>query len=361
LEVPYGKLALRYGLEGFRDQTDTVSTGSAGASADGSVWFSGTNPVGERTLASGFSEATFTHDTWLEISAGGRYDHYDLSGLSSVRYCRKPVIIRGRLTCANVDWVYRETDVEQSDGRFSPTATLAITPVTGLQLFGKYSEGYRPGTLAETVLGGAHIGNLFYYAPNPDLKPEQSQTWEAGANLLYNDVLKDGDKFRMKAVYFDRTMRDFIALGQVSGDPFGTGLQTSFFQYVNLLGDTEMKGVEIEANYEARDFYIGASFTYNNALYAQDYNVNPWGNATGNPTGLIYYLFVAPEYKFTVDAGIRMLDEHLTLGVRVTHIVPSEQIGLNSITYAPSEYTTLDLYGSCKSNSERFAFAAAPA
>lgn len=364
-DIGKGELTLHYGAEAFLDKGSTDVNNYDEDDADNLWWFTGTAPIGERWLTSTFANAKYEYD-WLAVSAGGRYDWYKITGDTSVyggtqtvanpRECR---IYRANGTCL-VYWptTYTTTttiydvNVDQSGGKFSPEAMIAVKPVEGIQIFGKYAEGFRPGTLSETLLGGAHIGNLFYYAPNGNLDPETSRTWEAGVNLSYDDVLTAGDSFRMKAVYFDKTVQDFIALGLISGSsPVEGGNSQTYYAYTNLTGDTKLRGVEIEANYDTGRYYLGGSFTYTKGDYSSTYNQDPWGTgAASSGDGTIYYLFVPPEYKFTADMGARFFDEKLLLGARVTHIVPSEQKGLNAVAYAPDTYTTLDLYGSYKFN-----------
>jgi hemoglobin/transferrin/lactoferrin receptor protein len=221
-----------------------------------------------------------------------------------------------------------------------------VKPLEGVQIFGKYAEGFRPGTLGEMLLGGSHIGNLMDYAPNAYLKPETSQTWEIGLNLTADDLLTGGDSLRVKAAYFDKTVDNYIALGTVNGTPAADGQASSYYAYTNLLGDSRLRGVEVEANYDAGPYYAGGSFTYTKGDFATTYSDDPWGNATSTGNGTILYVSVAPKYRFTADVGVRFLDDRLNIGARANRIVPSEQLGLFSTVYRAKPYTTFDIYGS---------------
>lgn len=343
-QLSAGDLALHYGLEAFKDTTDTAVVTYDEDDEGSDSWYTGPNPKGDRSLYSAFLRATYEQPNGFEGWIGGRYDYYDLSGETAYTACTSP---RSDGRCARRNKVYMTADAESNGGAFSPEIGAAWTFKNGVQMFGKYAEGYRPPSLAETLLGGGHIGDLLYYAPNADLEAETSRSWEIGANLSYDSLFRDGDSLRLKAAWFDRRVDNFIALGFVNGTPdYDSAYKTNFYQYTNLYGTTHLKGLELEGNYDAGPYYIGASFTRTMGDYPDSYNNDPWGNGTAT-THEIYYIFVPPEYKVSLDAGLRLMDNRLTLGSRATHVVPGDQLGLNGINgYEANTYTTVDLYGS---------------
>jgi iron complex outermembrane receptor protein len=126
---------------------------------------------GKRSVWAGFFELDAPVLEMLDINLSGRYDHYS-TGI----------------------------------GRFSPKATVKFQPVKGFALRGTYSEGFRAPTFAESnprssysgFVGytpnsdfvAAHPGNAGYTAAyslgrgfvgNPDIKPEISRSFTAGA------------------------------------------------------------------------------------------------------------------------------------------------------------------------------------
>ena len=88
-----------------------------------------------------------------------------------------------------------------------------MTPFKGLQLYGKYAEGFRPPQIMETLQYGRHIGNGVMFGPNPNLLPETSKTFEAGANFKYDNVFFQGDGFRAKAAIYETKIDNFITTG----------------------------------------------------------------------------------------------------------------------------------------------------
>ena len=79
------------------------------------------------------------------------------------------------------------------------------------------------------------------FGPNPNLLPETSETFEAGANFKFDNVLRNGDGFLAKVSYYETKIDNFIttAVGQYpqAGTYPDVGLQTPFVR-VNLLGPT---------------------------------------------------------------------------------------------------------------------------
>ncbi|HEY8337729.1 MAG TPA: TonB-dependent hemoglobin/transferrin/lactoferrin family receptor [Tardiphaga sp.] len=394
--VPAGVLALNYGAEAFRDNGKTTATGSGiEATPEKALWYSGANPGGVRDVASGFANATLQHDDWLTLSGGLRYDTYKLTGTSVIflksyyeqvvtkvlrpGVCRpiptailnnpNPAVYAAyvaRITAAGqtisgtnyctAAYYENETtevlrtptervDVDLSGAALLPTAMIAVTPTHGLQLFGKYSQSLRPPTLMEALLGGSHIGSLGAgQAPNPMLKPEEATTYEIGANLSYDGIFQAGDRLRGKIVAFHRQVDNYVALGAI--DLVAGGTATKYTAYVNLDGKTPMNGVELEANYDTGRYYVGGSFSYISTDYATTYSYGGASYTTG-----AYVLFVPPKTKAALDAGIRLFDEKLTLGARVTYSGGVDQeIGilssLVSSGYSTSEYKVYDIYGS---------------
>ena len=320
--VPMFDVAWTYGGEYFRDKTDTVSVGGGAGQNPGGSWFSGSNPIGKRGVGGVFSNVELKHANWLEIILGGRYDHFDLDGDTTVFSTPTSGV---------------PVHVDMKGGRFSPTATVAVTPITGAQFYASYKQGYRPPNLMESVTGGQHIGNIgIYNNPNPYLKPEISETWEAGLNLKYDGVLAESDALRAKLSLYTTDVRDFITLAMDRSLRRSTS--------VNLKGKTRLKGFEAEANYDVGFFYIGGAASFIDAKYNEDVTL-PDGTS-----GYLMNIYMTPKRKLSLDGGVRFFDHKLTVGGRVTNVVPQKNLGLSGASYPYSRYTLIDLYTSYKIN-----------
>lgn len=329
-------VALTYGGEYFLDKTDTASVYADASDDPSNSQFSGSNPVGDRGVGGVFARAELKHSTWLTLLGGLRYDRYHLSGSG--------VVFDGQTTGCGVAVCPSPFDVDKSGGRVSPTATVAVTPFgPGLQVYGSYEQGFRPPNLMEAVLGGEHVGGALStpFAPNPNLRPEVSRTLEAGVNVKLDGVMAEGDAFRAKASVYSTRVRDFITQAVVATP----GSIPYVLSNVNLDGDTRLKGVDLEANYDAGFAYAGVTASFIEADYPRGYEGRPNFGDQETLAGV----YLSPKRKIALDGGARFLERKLTIGGRATHVVPENTISPLS-TYAYVKYTLLDVYASYRLN-----------
>ncbi|MET0314221.1 MAG: TonB-dependent hemoglobin/transferrin/lactoferrin family receptor [Hansschlegelia sp.] len=333
-------LALTYGGEIFYDKTDTAAVLADPSFDPTGSQFSGANPVGERGVGGVFAQAELKRD-WLQIIGGLRYDRFGMTGSG--------VVFDGQTTGCGLDDCPSPFKVDVSGGHLSPTATVAVTPFQGVQLYSTYKQGWRPPNIMESILGGEHIGGNtgIFFAPNPDLKPEISKTVEAGANFKFDGVLAEGDAFRAKASVYSTHVDDYITQALVYDAAGG-----HYYRNVNLESPTRLKGIDLEANYDAGYAYVGGSASFINAHYSDDYDAGPNPRATG-----IISIGLAPKTKLSLDGGLRFFDRALTVGGRLTHVKPESNIGAFAGTYKYETYTLLDAYASYKLD-ERITFRA---
>lgn len=356
-DIPMFDVAWTQGLEYFKDQTKTGTLTDV-TSPNSQDWFSGPTPAGTRDIASAFTELKFRQGEWLELIAGGRYDFYTLQGSGEFYNacgmfavpCKQPFT------------------VDNSEGRFSPKFTVAITPFTGFQFYGSYAEGFRPPQIMETLQYGLHVGTTSVglsnvFAPNPYLAPEVSKTYEAGLNMKFDNVLFDGDGFRAKAAIYETKVDNFITTGvgrYPQAGTFGDAVQTAFV-HVNMLGPTTtFKGFELESSYDAGKAYIGGTYTRLKATY--DGVFDPF--FAGPPDGTNYlpllpgwerqyfFIMVPPKEKYTLDGGLRFLDRKVTIGGRMTYVAATEPLGERTdlAIYELNSYHLYDLYMSINFN-----------
>jgi vitamin B12 transporter len=99
-------------------------------------------------------------DDNLFINFGGRYDTF------------KNVSIEGA----------GQPDKSVSKSKFTPSFGLAYSPTEYLKLRANYSEGFLMPNPNQFNGGGR------YYLPNPDVRPEESKTYEFGADLSWDYI-----------------------------------------------------------------------------------------------------------------------------------------------------------------------------
>lgn len=292
-------LDLTYGADWFEDRVKTSDPVSNGDE---------TTPSGKRSVYGGFVQAHFKYSVFDLIGAL-RYDSYDLSG--------------GRTS---------------SDGqRVSPKITLGVTPFQGLQVYGTYAEGYRAPSITETLVDGLHPSPAsFTFRPNPNLKPEVGKTLEAGVNLKYDNVLQAGDRFRGKISVFQNNVTNyidgvFLDPGAPCGAPVPGACADAFYTYENV-AKAKLTGIEAEFAYDAGRWFASLS---GSSIRGDNRTLN-------QPLQSIY-----PD-KLILGAGLRFLDEKLTVGGRLTMVDEQKRLPTSALTTASKAYALVDLYADYK-------------
>ncbi len=121
-------------------------------------------------------------------------------------------------------------------------------------------------------------------------------------------------------------------------------------------GTTTMRGVELEANYDMRMAYIGAAATWLDTKWPAKTDL--FSNGTDTTNGDVFAVAgnVPPVFKLTIDGGVRLLDERLTIGARYTHTEPTQTRTVASIggdlavIEATEAYSVYDLYSAYQAN-----------
>jgi hemoglobin/transferrin/lactoferrin receptor protein len=125
----------------------------------------------------------------------------------------------------------------QSDSRLSPKfgATLKLAPA--VILFGNYAQGFLAPTPSQVNNFFEFIAGGYTSVPNPDLRPETSESWEVGARYV-------GDEFSLQVTGFRGDYDNFISQQVVSGG--FTPQNPAIFQFVNF-NAVAIEGVEARA------------------------------------------------------------------------------------------------------------------
>lgn len=152
----------------------------------------------------------------------------------------------------------------QSDSRLSPKfgATLRLAP--DVILFGNYAQGFLAPTPSQVNNFFEFIAGGYTSIPNPDLRPETSESWELGARYI-------GAVFSLQVVGFKADYNNFISQQIVDGS--FTPQDPAVFQFVNFNAVT-IEGVEARA-----EMKLDSGWNARAALaYANGYIVNPGGD-----------------------------------------------------------------------------------
>ncbi|MDH4981583.1 TonB-dependent receptor [Hyphomicrobium sp. D-2] len=263
-----GSASLQYGLE-YSSSEFSASEQYPNAAPFAKV-------SGTRELGGAFLRGSLDLTSWLAVNGGLRYDAY-----------------RTEATPRN------SASISNEGNALLPSAGITVTPWSGIQLFGKYAEGYRPPTVRE--IAGTSGDGSGWAGPNPNLRPEQSESWEVGVNALGNDLLRQDDQYRLKVAYFDSSYADYITLGSAThcGLCFMNVKQATF------------KGIEATAQYDAGVFFASGMLNYYTHV---DLGSDPYGLMYEHGMG-----YVPPKFTTSATVGVRLFDQRLTLGTRVAY------------------------------------------
>lgn len=177
-------------------------------------------PSTDYTLAGLFvQDEILLLDGRLSLIPALRFDWYDLS--------------------AEQDALYTAPIAGQSDHHLSPKLGAIWWADDHFGLFANYAVGFKAPSPMQ--VNNAFSNPLFGYvsAPNPDLRPETSESFEAGVRFRDLDIF--GGRAALSATAFRADYEDFISQVMVSGSL--TPADPGVFQYVNL-GEVRIWGLE---------------------------------------------------------------------------------------------------------------------
>lgn len=321
---------LKTGGEFFHDWTSPQAQAlSIGADAGTTALYTGSTPEGKRTVASLFGEATLLHDSWLEVTGGLRYDWYGLQGDGRMRIgsISNPAGVRPSTTA-----LYTRFQTDRHGGSIAPRLSVAVKPIEQLQFFANIGRGMRPPAITESLQWGQHVGSLFPYYPNPDLRAEYSRNTELGVNAVFKGLLTERDALRVKAAWFDSKVKNYVTLGRIMApnDTAGGGLLGPY-AYVNLDDPFRSKGLELQADYDTGRVFGSLSYTHMMVKTGKGgYDPFPLGSMMGFPSNTLgtpgdanIWYTLPPRKNLSVSAGVRLLDDKLTLGGRMRFQSPT--------------------------------------
>jgi hemoglobin/transferrin/lactoferrin receptor protein len=318
------ELTLTYGAEYYVDEQTGEDTQILGSDTDPGVL----NPVadGEAAFGGVFAQAEFNFTQ--PLGAPG-----ELTLLPSIRF-------------DTFDLDYKDDgDLEDfSDQAVSKKLGVAYKPMPWLLLFGNYGEAFRAPSFIELFAQGNHFpGGLIFppsgppalayniFVPNPNLRPQEGTTIEAGLGFDFKDVATIGDRLTIKGSYWQTDADDFIdGVVDLSGcsfaqfPPFNQATCTSTF----INRDAELDGVEIELKYDSDRFFGGFSYE----------TIDGTDKDTGEFLGSLY-----PD-RYIFNAGFKIPEYWAKIGARLT--LADEFDEVNSPDQTIDSYTTLDLYAS---------------
>lgn len=254
----------------------------------------------------------------LLLSPSVRYDHYDTSS-KTVKY---------------------------KDNHLSPATKLTWIVTNWLDFTAKYNEAFRAPSMQERFVSGAHFGvgagilgrdEINKFVANPNLRPETAKNKEITANLHFDSLFKQDDKFKIEATYFRNDVKDFINLkifndantNKNASASAGASTNRAFLptksQYQNIT-NARLSGIELQAQYQTERLTL---FTNYGSTKGKDKDS---GEALSN---------IAAS-KIGVGVNYALVKDKFTVGATVTHYAAQRRVPKDhSVTY-PS-YILTDL------------------
>lgn len=295
-----------YGVDYMRDKISTErGTNSSDAQFRAEPYNANSNTTGVYLIAHIplFGEK-------LLLSPSVRYDHYDTSS-KTVKY---------------------------KDNHLSPATKLTWKVTNWLDFSAKYNEAFRAPSMQERFVSGSHFGaNLAgkyavnKFVANPNLRPETAKNKEITANLHFDSLFKQGDKFKIEATYFRNDVKDFINLKifndantSTSTSANGAFLPTKS-QYQNIT-NARLSGIELQAQYQTERLTL---FTNYGSTKGKDKDS---GEALSN---------IAAS-KIGVGVNYALVKDKFTVGATITHYAAQHRVPKDHAVTYPS-YILTDL------------------
>lgn len=251
----------------------------------------------------------------LLVSPSVRYDHYDTSS-KTVKY---------------------------KDNHLSPATKLTWIVTNWLDFTAKYNEAFRAPSMQERFVSGAHFGarliggrdEINRFVANPNLRPETAKNKEITANLHFDSLFKQGDKFKIEATYFRNDVKDFINLKifndaktNASANPntnTNGALLPKNSQYQNIT-NARLSGIELQAQYQTERLTL---FTNYGSTKGKDKDS---GEALSN---------IAAS-KIGVGVNYALVKDKFTVGATITHYAAQHRVPKDHAVTYPS-YILTDL------------------
>lgn len=229
------------------------------------------------------------------------------------------------------------------DEAVSPRLAATWAPNDNIRLFASWAEAFRAPSLNELYITDTHfslphpvLGPMTFitneFIANPNLRPEETETFEVGAGFNRESILTEGDRLELKGAWFRTEANDLINL-EVDFAFSPTCFAPPFFSpcsagtsFSENLDRAEIEGFEVAAA------YTNGPWELSGALF----EVDGENTLTGDPIGALQPLMGHITARYSIEQA------RLVLGGRVGFAGEFDK------TTDPAQerdgYTVIDLY-----------------
>ncbi|WP_231848718.1 TonB-dependent hemoglobin/transferrin/lactoferrin family receptor [Sphingobium sp. SYK-6] len=141
----------------------------------------------------------------------------------------------------------------QDGSRLSPKLGAVLKLDKGIRLFANYATGFKAPEPGQVNQFFENLAFGYKSEPNPDLKPERSESLEGGVRFASRNVNLDLTAF--SSIYHDFISQEVVGGGFTPSDP-------AIYQFINL-SRVKVKGAEARAEFRAQSGLHGTlAFSY---------------------------------------------------------------------------------------------------
>jgi hemoglobin/transferrin/lactoferrin receptor protein len=213
-----------------RDRTEfNLTAGTSTKTVAGEVFPTKTFPDTHTVLGGIYlQDEMTTADKRLTVIPAVRFDYYNMDPTPDAAFLANAPGITGQVS-------------EVSETAVSPKlgAVYKLTDIHSV--FGQYAHGFRSPPYDDANIGFTNFAFGYRILPNPNLKPETSDSFEAGLRGAF----RDGSSYQVSAFY--SLYKDFIEQRQI-----GTAGGFLLFQSRNL-DEVEIYGAEAKGDWRITD------------------------------------------------------------------------------------------------------------
>ncbi|WEK42091.1 MAG: TonB-dependent hemoglobin/transferrin/lactoferrin family receptor [Candidatus Sphingomonas colombiensis] len=259
-------------------------------------------PVTDFTLAGGYvGDEISAADGAITLYPVLRFDHYSLNP-------------------HNDALLPNFRSAEQSGSRVSPKIGGVVKLGGGVSLFANYAQGFKSPSPTQVNQFFQNLAQGYTSIPNPDLRPETSETWEGGLRLSEGPVSAG-------VTGFTGRYRNFISQ-QIVGGAF-TPANPAVFQFINL-NRVRIEGVEGRVDMRAASGLSGRmAISYAKGVITE-------------PDGSRLPLSTVDPLKLVMGVGYDAPDRRFGGQVVATHSAQKKLREASATDYRPGAFTILD-------------------
>lgn len=159
------------------------------------------------------------------------------------------------------DSTYNTTEA----GSFSPKFGVTWHPDSKTTIRASAGKGFRMPSLFELYKVHVRGGGTYYRQANPDLKPENIQSWDIGA------VRKLSENLLAKVSFYQSLATDYIGDKLIDSAKFAGGTKTRYEYKLDNISEVKIHGLEFETQWSPSKYtFLNANYTYNISEIVKD-------------------------------------------------------------------------------------------